>query len=449
MMQINKNFLEKLIIKSIISDSTFMSRVVNNISINLFNNNSYNIVAKFFYDFWNKHYKLPSNDELKLFASDQNFFNAFKEVYNDISTIDLSSVSKDILYTESEKFIKEKLAVHTLTQVVDKMTKGEIDPSSLVAKFEKIAGISLLFDKGYDIYEDVDRYVMSLKTSYNKLPTGFKEIDKYINGGVLANGKCLSIVTAPTNMGKSIMLGNIAVNAAKAGKNVLIISLEMSEEVYAGRIYSALYDLPINSISFMTEELKQAISQSSYGKVMIKEFPPATMTVEQIDGYIDGLYKVGHKFDLVCVDYLTLLSAPGTDNSNEAGKTITRKLRALTYKYNIPFWTACQINRDGMKEKTQELSHIAESIAIAAEADLIISLNQQPEDKEMNIMRATFLKSRLGANGFSISLYFNQAYLRFEDMENSQNENIPAEERNAIEMIENVMSLDEIIENAS
>jgi hypothetical protein len=102
-----------------------------------------------------------------------------------------------------------------------------------------------------------------------------------------------------------------------------------------------------------------------------------------------------------------------------------------------------------MKEKTQELSHIAESIAIAAEADLIISLNQQPEDKEMNIMRATFLKSRLGANGFSISLYFNQAYLRFEDMENSQNENIPAEERNAIEMIENVMSLDEIIENAS
>ena len=448
-MEINKGFLEQLMIKSIINDATFMSRVSKYLDYELFSNKSFNKVAKFYKQFWDNHSKLPSINEIKLFATDLSFFEAFKDTFDTVSCIDLSSIDKNIIYNNSEKFIKEKLAIITLTDVVNKLDKKNIEPEQLVNKFEEIAGISLLFEKGYDIYSDVDRYINSLKSTLNKLPTGFKEIDKFINGGVLANGKCLSIITAPTNMGKSIMLGNIAVNAAKAGKNVLIISLEMSEEVYAGRIYSALYDLPINSISFMTEELKQAISQASYGKVLIKEFPPATMTVEQIDGYIDDLYKAGHKFDLVCVDYLTLLAAPGADNSNEAGKAITRKLRALTYKYNIPFWTACQINRDGMKEKTQELSHIAESIAIAAEADLIISLNQQPEDKEMNIMRATFLKSRLGANGFSISLYFNQAYLRFEDMENSQNENIPAEERNAIEMIENVMSLDEIIENAS
>ena len=448
-MEINKGFLEQLMIKSIMNDATFMSRVSKHLDYELFSNKSFNKVAKFYKQFWDNHSKLPSINEIKLFATDLSFFEAFKDTFDTVSYINLSSIDKDIIYNNSEKFIKEKLAIITLTDVVNKLDKKNIEPEQLVNKFEEIAGISLLFEKGYDIYNDVDRYINSLKSTLNKLPTGFKEIDKYINGGVLANGKCLSIVTAPTNMGKSIMLGNIAVNAAKAGKNVLIISLEMSEEVYAGRIYSALYDLPINSISFMTEELKQAISQSSYGKVMIKEFPPATMTVEQIDGYIDDLYKAGYKFDLVCVDYLTLLAAPGADNSNEAGKAITRKLRALTYKYNIPFWTACQINRDGMKEKTQELSHIAESIAIAAEADLIISLNQQPEDKEMNIMRVTFLKSRLGANGFSISLYFNQAYLRFEDMENSQTENISTEDRNAIEMIENVMSLDEIIENAS
>lgn len=172
------------------------------------------------------------------------------------------------------------------------------------------------------------------------------------------------------------------------------------------------------------------------------------MTVEQIDSYINELYKAGNKFDLICIDYLTLLNAPLADNSNEAGKMITRKLRALTYKYEIPVWTACQINRDGMKEKSPELSHIAESIAIAAEADLIVSLNQQPEDKELNIMRLTFLKSRLGANGFTINLFFNQPYLRFEDMGNTQTTNISSEDRNAITAIENALSLDEIIENA-
>lgn len=448
-MEINKNFLEQIIIKSILNDATFMSRVVKHLDYELFTKNSYNKIAKFYKEFFNNHSKLPSINEIKLFASDVSFFEALKEVVNDISTIDLSSIDKDIIYKHSEKFIKEKLAIRTLTEVINKLDKKEIEPSSLVNKFEEIAGISLLFEKGFDIYNDVDRYVNSLKSTLNKLPTGFAEIDKHINGGVLANGKCLSIVTAPTNMGKSIMLGNIAVNAAKMGKNVLIISLEMSEEVYAGRIYSALYDLPINSLNFMTEELKTEINNRQYGQVVIKEFPPATMTVEHLDGYIDDLYKAGHTFDLVCVDYLTLLTAPGADNSNEAGKVITRKLRALTYKYNIPFWTACQINRDGMKEKQQELSHIAESIAIAAEADLIISLNQQPEDKEMNIMRVTFLKSRLGSNGFSISLYFNQNYLRFEDMGDSVTTNIPQSERNAIEVIENALTLDEIIENAS
>ena len=447
-MKLNKNFLEQIIIKCIINDSSFMSRVAPYITGDFFSKESYNKITLFYKDFFIKHCKLPSINEIKLFANDLNFFEALKDVVNDTNTIDLNTIDKDIIYSYSEKYIKEKLAISTLTDIINKMDKKEIDPSILVNKFEQISGISLLFEKGYDIYNDVDRYVDSLKSTLNKLPTGFSEIDKNINGGVLANGKCLSIITAPTNMGKSIMLGNIAVNAAKMGKNVLIISLEMSEEVYAGRVYSALYDLPINTLSFTTEELKEKIKNSQYGQILIKEFPPATMTVEQIDSYIQDLYKSGNKFDLVCVDYLTLLSAPGADNSNEAGKTITRKLRALTYKYNIPFWTACQINRDGMKEKTQELSHIAESIAIASEADLIISLNQQPEDKEMNIMRATFLKSRLGANGFSVSLYFNQNYLRFEDMNNTVTTNISQNEKNVIDVMENVLSLDEIIENA-
>lgn len=448
-MKINQNFLEKLIIKVSISDSTFMSRIVDKLIPSFFSNTSYNIVYDFYKNFWDNYSKLPSLEEIKLFATDNSFLEAFKLVYNDINSIEINSIDKELFYSNVEKFLKEKIALNTLNEIIDNINKKDIDPSLIVNKFEKIAGISLLFERGYDLYADVDRFIQSCKETSNKLPTGFSEIDKAINGGVLSDGKCLSIVTAPTNVGKSIMLANIGVNVAKQGKNVLIISLEMSEEVYASRIYSALYDLPINSINFTGEELKKEIEAHSYGNVLIKEFPPATMTVEQIDGYINELYKAGNKFDLICIDYLTLLSAPGADNSNEAGKMITRKLRALTYKYKIPIWTACQINREGMGEKTSELRHIAESIAIAAEADLIISLNQQPEDKDMNIMRVSFLKSRLGAKGFTINLFFNQKYLRFEDIGGTINTNVTSEDKHMIEVIENSLTLDEIIENAS
>ena len=448
MKKINKEFLEKIIIKALMTDANFMSRIIDNIQPDLFSRSSYNEVAKFYKDFWNKFAKLPSTAELKLYSADNAFITNLKDVYEDVHQVNIQDLDRDILYSNAESFVKEKLAMNTLSGIVDKLQNGAIDPAIVVDKFTKIAGISFLFDKGYNIYSDVERYIDSLKQNKNRLPTGFAEIDKNINGGVLGDGKCLSVVTAPTNMGKSIMLGNIAVNAAKQGKNVLIISLEMSEEVYASRVYAALYDLPINSLPLMGEELRNKIKENQYGNVVIKEFPPATMTVDQIDSYIDSLYKAGNKFDLVCIDYLTLLHAPGADNSNEAGKQITRKLRALTYKYSIPFWTACQINRDGMKENTPELQHIAESIAIASEADLIVSLHQQPEDKEMNIMRLSFLKSRLGPNGFTINLYFNQPYLRFESMNDTQVNTVPEQERKAIEVIENTLSLDSILENA-
>ena len=448
MKKINKEFLEKIIIKALMTDANFMSRIIDNIQPELFSHSSYNEVAKFYKDFWNKFAKLPSTAELKLYSADNAFITNLKDVYEDVHQVNIQDLDRDILYSNAESFVKEKLAMNTLSSIVDKLQNGAVDPSVIVDKFTKIAGISFLFDKGYNIYSDVERYIGSLKQNKNRLPTGFAEIDKNINGGVLGDGKCLSVVTAPTNMGKSIMLGNIAVNAAKQGKNVLIISLEMSEEVYASRVYAALYDLPINSLPLMGEELRNKIKENQYGNVVIKEFPPATMTVDQIDSYIDSLYKTGNKFDLVCIDYLTLLHAPGADNSNEAGKQVTRKLRALTYKYSIPFWTACQINRDGMKENTPELQHIAESIAIASEADLIVSLHQQPEDKEMNIMRLSFLKSRLGPNGFTINLYFNQPYLRFESMNDTQVNTVPEQERKAIEVIENTLSLDSILENA-
>lgn len=450
MKNINKEFLEKLILKSLMNNSGFMSRISDKLTDNLFSVSSYNTISKFYKSFWNEHQKLPSNVELKLYCSNSDLFLAFKDVYNDINSIDINEINEDILYKYTESFLKERLAILSLNEIVDNFQHGKIEPEKLVSKFEKIAGISLLFENGFDIHNDLNRYVESLLENKHRLPTGFAELDKHINGGIPINGKCLSIVTAPTNVGKSIMLGNIAVNVARSGKNVLIISLEMSEEVYASRVYSAMYDLPINSLPLMTEELSKEIqAHPEYGKIIIKEFPPSTMTVEHIDSYIDTLIKNGYHFDLICVDYLTLLHAPGADNSNEAGKHNTRKLRALTYKYEVPIWTACQINRDGMKENTPEIHHIAESIAIAADADLIVSLYQQPEDVDTDIMRLSFLKSRLGDKGFSINLLFNKKYLRFEDIGNTASTNISEEDKNMIKTIENVLSLDEIIENAS
>lgn len=149
----------------------------------------------------------------------------------------------------------------------------------------------------------------------------------------------------------------------------------------------------------------------------IKEFPPSSLTVRALDGYIEQLVRQGNKFDLICVDYLTLLHAPNADNSNEAGKIIAREMRALTYKYECPIFTAAQINREGMSN-SPDMRYFAESIAICSEADFIVSLYRQEEDLTMGIMRAAILKSRLGPKGMTVSLRFNIENLRFENIDN-------------------------------
>lgn len=425
-MQINQDEFEKVFFRALIEDSNVWMRLGKFLQPDIFKNKNFGKVLAFYKNFFNENKSLPSTTELKVFAQDVNFLETLRNAANESNGVKYSEIDKNLFYKSAEQYLKEKLALKTLNAIVDNWGKSPVEPHELVSQFEKVAQVQVTQEKSFNIYDDVDRYIKQLDSNQKRLPTGFKLIDEKTGGGVLAEGKCLAVISAPTNVGKSIMLGNLAVNAAKRGKNVLIISLEMSEMVYANRIYSALYGMKINYLSCLKEEIKQNVLNNRYGNINIKEFPPSTMTVEDIEAYLETERNERNEFpyDLICIDYLSLLTVNKLTgkNSNEVGKEVARKLRALTYKYNVPIWTACQINREGTKNGLAgvgpENSDVAESFAIPQECDLMLSLFQQPEDKEMNIMRVKFLKSRLGPMGFTINLYYNQEILAFEDIEN-------------------------------
>lgn len=292
-------------------------------------------------------------------------------------SVTLDDIPREELFEMFEAYMKKRLALITFKDIFSNYDPSEeLDADMLVDKFTKVASLKLIQEDAFDIYRDVDKFISEIKKSDDRIALGFTEIDKLIGGGLPCSGKTLSVVSAPTNMGKSIFLANVAVNACKQGKNVLVVSLEMSETVYAQRIYADLYNLPINNISNMTLELEKAVQENQYGSMKIKEFPPSTLTVRALDGYIEQMEKQGNDFDLICIDYLTLLHAPNADNSNEAGKSVAREMRALSYKYKCPIFTAAQMNREGMSN-SPDMRYFAESIAICAEADFIVSLYRQ------------------------------------------------------------------------
>ena len=62
----------------------------------------------------------------------------------------------------------------------------------------------------------------------NKVTTGWNEIDDLMDGGW--DRKTLNVIIGASNSGKSLWLCNIATNALRAGKNVLYVTLEMSDK---------------------------------------------------------------------------------------------------------------------------------------------------------------------------------------------------------------------------
>ena len=418
-MKINETYLEKMIMKSIIKETSFLPSIAEKFDPQIFTEKSYEDVARFFKKFYEEKHRVPTTQDIRLHTIDDKMAESIKDVWQTLKNVNLDEMPKEERYNYYEGYIKKRLALITFKNIFSNYDpNSELDADMLVDKFTKVASLKLIQEDAFDIYRDVDKFVEAIRHDDKRIQLGFTEIDKLIGGGLPCSGKTLSVVSAPTNMGKSIFLANVAVNACKQGKNVLVISLEMSETVYAQRIYSDMYNIPINSISKMTLELEEAVKNKQYGSMKIKEFPPSSLTVRALDGYIEQLIRQGNKFDLICIDYLTLMLAPGADNSNEAGKSIAREMRALTYKYNCPIFTAAQMNREGMSN-APDMKYFAESIAICAEADFIVSLYRQEEDLAMGVMRVAILKSRLGPKGMTVPLRFNVENLRFENLESA------------------------------
>ncbi|MFV2015596.1 MAG: DnaB-like helicase C-terminal domain-containing protein, partial [Candidatus Heimdallarchaeota archaeon] len=124
----------------------------------------------------------------------------------------------------------------------------------------------------------------------NTISTGWTNLNDLLNGGW--DRKTLNILMAPSGVGKSLWLCNIAVNAANAGKNVAYVSLEMSEKKIMKRLGSSRLKIPIyeyDELSKDTHFIKQKLAELHHGysagsdmfenrvgKIFAKEYPAGT-----------------------------------------------------------------------------------------------------------------------------------------------------------------------------
>lgn len=381
-------------------DQSYLETIIDFVDPVYFKDKSINIIFSILKSFYIDNKCVPNLSELKIHLVTQEQKDAFRDMVVAFKSID-QSYNKDLLLKNTEKFLKEKAVLNTVLQTSVDLSSGQIDPSKILKQFETACGISLTTNIGFDYLESIQKHCDDLQEVFKTISTGWKWLDNHLGGGFQAEGRALYVFFGQTNVGKSIFLGNIATNILNQDKTVVLISLEMPEQVYAKRISAQLTKIPFNDLKLQVDPLKNHLNQykvkNKNSKLIIKEFPPQSITVLQLKTYINKLIQKGIKPDAIIIDYLNLIAPPTNGlSSYEAIKKITEAIRAMTYDFSCPVITATQANRQAVNMVQPDMGKTSESMGLAHTVDAMMSIWTQEGDSDLGIIHMGIEKNRFG-----------------------------------------------------
>lgn len=428
-MKLDYDYFEKIIAYKAITDPVYLTSIADYVKPEYFEDKNIAFYFKVVNEFYDTRNKLPTFTEIKTYLTNEPLRKGFKKLVESFRELD-SLIDTDELYFNTERFLRERSTLQTMIEAADAMSKGDIDPAALHDKFSECCSINLVTDVGIELYRDREKIIDNILRDDATISSKWPWLDEALGGGFRTDGKAFYVFAGQANIGKSIFLGNVAANIAEQGKSVLVISLEMSEMVYAERIASNVTKIPMKDFKYNAPLLREALGDQQKrvpeGKIFIKEFPPSTVTPKQIGAFIKKLKDSGERIDAVVIDYVNLLHTTFGSNSYERIKHICEQVRALSYIFKCPFISATQLNRGGYDTENPGMDNLSESIGLAATADVILSIYQTEEDLEMGIIRLGMMKNRYGPRGMTQAMIIE--YLTLTITQSSEAEETMREE---------------------
>ncbi len=210
--------------------------------------------------------------------------------------------------------------------------------------------------------------------------TGLSTLDSKIGG--LKPGKVYILAGRPS-MGKTALAENIAMHAARAGKQVAFFSLEMSTEDLIQREISRITKIDsdkINNGRLNEQEMEQVIG----AREVLASLP---LHVDDASGIsVAGMRARARRMkrrgglDLVVIDYLQLMSDETLwrgANRNDEVSAITRGVKTSIAKdLDVPVLLLSQINRqvEGRDDKRPHLADLRDSGSIEQDGDVVMFL---------------------------------------------------------------------------
>ena len=398
--------VETTIISNLLYNDEYSRKVIVFIKPEYFQSKTERIIFEEIQKFYSKYNDTPTKETLQLAIEEREDLSsdAFSELESFIKTEIINEKSNQKwLVDETEKFCKDKAVFNAIMESINIIDSPEKKGQGEIPELLSDA-LAVSFDThiGHDFLEDYKDRFEFYHRAEERIPFDIDYLNKITKGGI--PNKTLNIFMAGTGVGKTLAMCHVAASNLTIGKNVLYITMEMAEERIAERIDANLLDTSLDdleSLSYALYEKKvKKIRAKTVGKLIVKEYPTASAH----SGHFRHLLKelqLKKKFapDVIFIDYLNICASQrlaGTQsvNSYTYVKAIAEELRGLAVEFDVPIWSATQVNRAGFSSSDMGLEDTSESFGLPATADLFLAIIQTEELVELDQVMIKQLKNR-------------------------------------------------------
>jgi len=414
---LNREFIERLIIKGILTDKRYMTLVTGVFVKEYFDDPTVSEVFRIIQEHFHQYNTIPEhsiivNTEAEVSQED------IKDLLEEVSGIDFNIARNfEALFENTNIFLKDKAVRRAILDSVDVVEAGK-DIIEIRQLIENALCKDLKIDLGLDYFGQLAARLKRILTCGEiRIPTYFPQFDEFINGGFPPY--TFSVIVAKIHGFKSNTLVNFATRQILNGHNIVLTTMEMSEDAFAQRFDSIFTCLDVNriySVRSKTKELmtglKEIKAYPQRGELFIKQFPTGEGSAQDIRMYLRELIIRDIKPSIVYVDYINLMK-PSVNIKDtilySKVKRIAEELRALSFEFECPIVSVSQLNREGGFTAFNEINfeHISESMGVPATADFM-SIYGIDEDKMVYESELFYkiCKNRLGGRIGEIGKFY-------------------------------------------
>jgi KaiC/GvpD/RAD55 family RecA-like ATPase len=218
-------------------------------------------------------------------------------------------------------------------------------------------------------------------------------MDAHLGGGQ-GLGEML-IWLAPPGVGKTSFLISQGIEMARDGEHVLHISLEISGAKCRQRSDQKLTGLSREQ-RLVNPGLVAKARAKLKGKFYIKDWCAKNVTIDDIRALVKSMRAQGQEVTAVCVDYLELMAPTKNNRHGERFNfsSVAKELRRLGNELGVKIVTAWQVNRLGAEKHVIGKVDVSECWDVVKHADIIMGLNQNPEELANHRLRVNIIKQR-------------------------------------------------------